>query len=79
MGEILLEGTKLDSDSYELKSLISVVFQNSILDPDLSVRENLILRAYFYTNNWKEAKYLAKQKLSDVQAGNLLNKRYGVL
>ncbi|MGL9727872.1 ABC transporter ATP-binding protein [Enterococcus sp. DIV0756] len=78
-GEILFDGRKLDSDSIELKSMISVVFQNSILDPDLSVKENLFLRAYFYTNNWKEAKSLAKQKLADVQASHLLNKRYGVL
>ncbi|MFR3685102.1 MAG: ABC transporter ATP-binding protein [Enterococcus sp.] len=78
-GEILFEGTKLDSDSIKRKSMISVVFQNSILDPDLSVKENLFLRAYFYTNNWKEAKSLAKQKLEDVQASHLLNKRYGVL
>lgn len=78
-GEILFEGTKLDSDSIELKSMISVVFQNSILDPDLSVKENLFLRAYFYTNNWKQAKRLAKEKLADVQAGHLLDKRYGVL
>lgn len=78
-GEILFEGTKLDSDSIKRKSMISVVFQNSILDPDLSVKENLFLRAYFYTNTWKEAKSLAKQKLEDVQASHLLNKRYGVL
>lgn len=78
-GEILFEGSKLESDSIELKSMISVVFQNSILDPDLSVKENLFLRAYFYTNNWKQAKQLAKEKLADVQASHLLNKRYGVL
>lgn len=78
-GDILFEGVKLDSDSIQHKSMISVVFQNSILDSDLSVRENLFLRAYFYTNNWKEAKKLAKEKLADVQANHLLDKRYGVL
>lgn len=78
-GEILFEGKQLTSQSVEHKSMISVVFQNSILDPDLSVKENLFIRAYFYTNNWKEAKQLAQDKLADVQAGHLLNKRYGVL
>lgn len=78
-GDILFEGVKLDSDSIQHKSMISVVFQNSILDSDLSVRENLFLRAYFYTINWKEAKKLAKEKLADVQASHLLDKRYGVL
>lgn len=78
-GEILFEGKTLETQSTEHKSMISVVFQNSILDPDLSVKENLFIRAYFYTNNWKEAKQLAKEKLADVQGGHLLNKRYGVL
>ena len=78
-GEILIEGKALETQSTEHKSMISVVFQNSILDPDLSVKENLFIRAYFYTNNWKEAKQLAKEKLADVQGAHLLNKRYGVL
>ena len=37
------------------------------------------MRAYFYTNNWKQAKELMKEKLKDVQGEHLLNKRYGVL
>ncbi|WP_242586709.1 ABC transporter ATP-binding protein [Candidatus Enterococcus ikei] len=78
-GEIQLEGKKIDSNSIEHKSLISVVFQNSILDQELSVKDNLVMRAYFYTNNWKQAKALANEKLADVQGQHLLNKRYGVL
>ncbi|WP_086350587.1 ABC transporter ATP-binding protein [Candidatus Enterococcus clewellii] len=78
-GEILLDGKLLDSDSTEHKSLISVVFQNSILDSELSVKDNLVMRAYFYTNNWKAARKLATEKLADVQGSHLLNKRYGVL
>lgn len=78
-GEILFEGRALTAHSAEHKSLISVVFQTSILDPDLSVKDNLVLRAYFYTSNWKKAKQLAKEKLADVQGEHLLTKRYGVL
>ena len=78
-GEITLDGKTLTTDSLEHKSLISVVFQNSILDAELSVKENLVMRAYFYTQNWKEAKKLAEEKLQDVQGIHLLSKRYGVL
>lgn len=78
-GEIELEDKKIGSDSLEHKSLIAVVFQNSIMDSELSVKENLVMRAYFYTKNWKEAKELATLKLQDVQGSHLLNKRYGVL
>lgn len=78
-GEIFFEGKQLTEDSLERKSSISVVFQNSILDADLSVKENLGIRAYFYTNNWRQAKKLAKEKLADVEGLHLLNKRYGNL
>ncbi|MGG5369544.1 ABC transporter ATP-binding protein [Enterococcus sp. AZ196] len=78
-GKILFEGKKLAPHSIEHKTMISVVFQNSILDEDLSVKENLYIRARFYTNSWKEAKHLAKEKLADVQGSHLINKRYGVL
>ncbi|MBO0469818.1 ABC transporter ATP-binding protein [Enterococcus sp. DIV0242_7C1] len=78
-GDITLDGKALTTDSFEHKSLISVVFQNSILDAELSVKENLVMRAYFYTQNWKEAKKLAEEKLQDVQGTHLLSKRYGVL
>lgn len=78
-GTIVIAGKKLTVDSTAHKSLISVVFQNSILDQELSVQDNLITRAYFYTKSWKRAKKLAKEKLTDVQGLHLLNKRYGVL
>ncbi|MFD1900736.1 ATP-binding cassette domain-containing protein [Enterococcus termitis] len=69
----------MHTHSLEHKSLISVVFQNSILDAELSVKENLVMRAYFYTKNWKKATALTIEKLQDVQGSHLLNKRYGVL
>lgn len=78
-GDLYVAGNRLDTQAAEHKSLISVVFQNSILDAELSVKDNLVLRAYFYTHSWKEARCLAKEKLQDVQGAHLLNKRYGVL
>ncbi|KAF1299589.1 hypothetical protein BAU15_02795 [Enterococcus sp. JM4C] len=78
-GEILVEGQPMDRQSIEYKSLISVVFQESILDAELSVKDNLLIRSYFYTNNWKKAEQLLKEKLADVDGLYLLNKRYGVL
>lgn len=78
-GTITIQGKQLLPTNIQHKSMISVVFQNSILDARLSVKENLFLRAYFYTNNWKKAKKLALEKLADVNATHLLNKRYNVL
>jgi multidrug/hemolysin transport system ATP-binding protein len=78
-GEIVIDGKKLCANSLEHKSLISVVFQNSILDAELSVKENLVMRAYFYTKSWKKATALTIEKLQDVQGSHLLSKRYGVL
>lgn len=78
-GEIQVEGRRMNQQSMEYKSLLSVVFQESILDSELSVKENLLIRSYFYTNSWKKAELLLKEKLADVEGLNLLDKRYGVL
>lgn len=47
-GQVFVNGLDLDKDSDEIKSLIGVVFQNSVLDGALSVYDNLTIRAGFY-------------------------------
>lgn len=47
-GEIRFSGTKISRSAYRRR--IGVVFQGSVLDDQLSVRENLLLRASMYRN-----------------------------
>lgn len=47
-GDIYVDGYSIDKHNYLVKSMIGIVFQNSVLDRELSARENLTLRAAFY-------------------------------
>ena len=47
-GEVFVNGVNVDKDSDEIKRSIGVVFQNSVLDKSLSVRDNLCHRACMY-------------------------------
>jgi len=47
-GEVFINGQNIDTDLDRAKTDIGVVFQNSVLDMQLSVRENLSSRAALY-------------------------------
>ena len=47
-GKVTVDGTDTDKDSDEIKSKIGVVFQSSVLDKSLTVRDNLETRAALY-------------------------------
>lgn len=47
-GSIIIDGKDVDRDANAVKSEIGVVFQNSVLDRALSVRDNLACRAALY-------------------------------
>ncbi len=53
-GKIYVDGLDLDSHRSEIKNKIGIVFQNSVLDPVLTPKENLVLRAGFYGITGKE-------------------------
>ena len=47
-GSVNIDGFNLDKDDFEIKKRIGIVFQNSILDESLSVKDNLNIRASYY-------------------------------
>lgn len=47
-GEVAIDGMELDSHSDDVKSKLGVVFQNSVLDAPMSVKDNLKYRAALY-------------------------------
>lgn len=47
-GTIIIDGVNADDDADAVKSEIGVVYQNSVLDKSLSVRDNLASRAALY-------------------------------
>ncbi len=53
-GEISVCGHKLGKEDDEIRNLIGIVFQNSVLDEKLTVKENLYLRGSYYGLDKKE-------------------------
>lgn len=53
-GSVHIGGTDLDADADTVKRSLGVVFQNSVLDKDLSVKDNLESRAALYGIRGKE-------------------------
>ena len=63
-GRVEICGTDIDKDPDRIKRSLGVVFQNSVLDKDLSVKDNLESRAALYGIHGADFKarlsYLAK-------------------
>lgn len=55
-GSVSINGLEVDKDEYNFKRQLGVVFQNSCLDKNLSVRDNLKFRAGLYGIRGKELK-----------------------
>lgn len=54
-GTVLIDGYELGKDDDKIKNTLGVVFQDSVLDGKLTVRENLAVRASFYKLDIQEA------------------------
>ena len=54
-GKVIIDGDDIDEDMQKITSKLGVVFQNSVLDGLLSVRDNLYSRASLYKIYGKEA------------------------
>ncbi len=68
-GKIIVNGNDLDKNADLIKNDIGIVFQNSVLDKDLTVLENLEIRTSFYSLSKEEKKKNIDQivKLLDLE------------
>ncbi|MCQ2752970.1 MAG: ABC transporter ATP-binding protein [Bacilli bacterium] len=55
-GKVYVEGLDLDKDAQKIKNEIGIVFQNSVLDQHLTVKDNLAIRATFYALSKEQRK-----------------------
>ena len=78
-GTVKIGGYDLDTDRDKIKGLIGIVFQNSVLDKQLTVKENLSSRASYYGLSKKEIRSRIAE-LSDIfDLGEIMNRRYSQL
>jgi len=74
-GRIAINGDYVGLDDHSIRTKIGIVFQQSLLDPSLTVRENLALRAAIYGGKIDRIAELAE--LVDLK--EFIDRRYGVL
>lgn len=78
-GEIWIDGQKLGENDSEIRKKIGIVFQDGLLDPLLTVKENLVLRAGFYFSKKIEIKNAVSRALSETEILEFADRPYGKL
>lgn len=73
-GKIYVNGYDLDTDSTAIRKEIGIVFQTSVLDMGLTVKENLDIRASFYSLPTAERKETVENIIRLLELGPLLNR-----
>ncbi|MDY4787854.1 MAG: ABC transporter ATP-binding protein [Bacilli bacterium] len=76
-GQIIIDG--LDANKKDITHLIGIVFQNSVLDNLLTVKDNLLTRAYYYGLNKKEALNRVKDLEKLLDLNEIMNRRFETL
>ncbi len=78
-GTVIIDGYDLDKDKQSIKSELGVVFQNSVLDSALSVRDNLQSRAALYGITGQDFETRLTELAELLDFGNLLKRTVGKL
>ena len=78
-GSVIIDGYSADTDMKKITEEIGVVFQNSVLDGVLTVKDNLYSRASLYGITGKEAKAKIDELSELLDFKNLMNRTLGKL
>ena len=78
-GKVFIDGKDVDKDMREITKELGVVFQNTVLDAKLSVKDNLTSRAALYGNTVKEAKQRIAHLAELLEFKDILNRTFGKL
>ncbi len=79
-GEVYIDGHQVGKEDLAIRDKVGVVYQKSVLDKELSVRQNLMIRGSFYSNL---SKVTLKQRIEDISKmmdiEELMKRKYGKL
>jgi multidrug/hemolysin transport system ATP-binding protein len=79
-GSMVINGNRVGAQDDRVRRDIGVVFQDSLLDPVLSTRENLLLRGGLYGKHSVQQLRHRVDELADiVDLGDFIDRRYGQL
>ena len=75
-GDVRIFGHKLGKEDDSIRNLIGIVFQNSVLDNKLTVKENLLTRGAYYGLNKKQVLERIKPFMESFELDEIWNRRY---
>ena len=78
-GNIIIDGINLDNDKELIRNKIGIVFQGSILDNVLTVKQNLMSRSAYYGMSKKEAVLRIKELSDLLSLDEIMKRKYGTL
>ncbi len=78
-GEVTILGHTLGKEDDAIRNSIGIVFQNSVLDKKLTVKENLMTRAAYYGFGKKEAEKRIEPFMEGFELEEILDQRYETL
>lgn len=78
-GEIVVDGHRIGEEDAEIRRILGIVFQNGVLDPLLTVRENIRTRGALYGLGREELERRVLWASAAAGAGEFLDRPYGKL
>ena len=78
-GEVVVDGCVLGADDQEIRQKIGVVFQDSVLDDLLTVKENLITRGKLYKHGTSTMNTVLKKAADSTGIHDFIDRPYGKL
>ena len=78
-GEVTIGGCDLQHESQAIRQMIGVVFQDSVLDELLTVRENLMYRAGLYSTDKTKIKNAVWEAAGATKLDEFIDRPYGKL
>lgn len=78
-GKVSVAGSFVDENDEEIRRNIGVVFQDNLLDPLLTVRENIIMRGTLYGLSKSEIVARMDKLAQSIGTSEYMNQRYGTL
>jgi len=78
-GEVMIGDKIIGKDDHEIRSKIGVVFQDSVLDKLLTVKENLLIRGKLYKLTNAELKSAMQKAIESTGISEFLDRPYGKL
>lgn len=76
-GTVSVSGFDIDKNRRKIKSEIGVVFQNDVLDSELTVYDNLVFRCALYHKKREDIEKNVLNVIKTLSLYNVLDKKYG--